>query len=404
MPPKKSTVKALLLTQKAEVKEVNLSVTADVVAYSAIQSLLKKKEQPEVIGSYKYKSQHLFLFGYTTGKAGTENKHELPPPHDTTLCFGDILLLCSKDSKSWTTPVPFKMSDYEAFYTKAFGGFENLDSDEEEEVDAEGEVEPEAEGEGEPEPEVEEEEEEEEDGEMDVEGEGEADAEAEEEVIPVRPVKKKKRAAAAPVIPGGAAEVYASYLHVPQQDELIVEAYDASYEQELCPHRQKVVKSLGTVFKDLLTTSEIQQLERCIYNGTLREAGQRHIGKAWSHSPFVEMYQMFAKHIAANFHPNSYVDNKELYTRYRAGEITFKDISEMDTYQLFEERWKDSFMQQQVREKRQLEGNKSMATDQFLCMRCHKRECTYYEMQTRSADEPMTIFITCLNCGKHWRQ
>ena len=113
---------------------------------------------------------------------------------------------------------------------------------------------------------------------------------------------------------------------------------------------------------------------------------------------------MVAKHIAGNFHPSSYVGNTELFNRYKAGEISFKDISEMDTYQLFEERWKESFLQQQIREKRQLEGNKSMATDQFLCTRCHKRECTYYEMQTRSADEPMTIFITCLNCGKHWRQ
>lgn len=391
-------MKALLLTQKAEVKEVNLPVTADVVSYSAIQALLKKKEQPEVIGTYKYKSQHLFLFGYTAGKAGTENKHELPPPHDTTLCFGDILVLCSKDSKSWTTPVPFKMSDYECFYTKAFGGFENLDSDEEDEP----EPEPEPEAEADVEPEAEEEEEEEIDAE---ESEVEADVEGdeEEEVAPIRPIKKKKRAAAQ-VVPSGAAEVYASYLHVPQQDELVVEAYDSAYDVQAFPHRRKVVQSLGNVFGNLLTATEIRELERCIYNGTLREAGQRHIGKAWSHNPFVEMYQMFAKHIAANFHPNSYVDNKELYTRYRAGEITFKDISEMDTYQLFEERWKDSFMQQQVREKRQLEGNKSMATDQFLCMRCHKRECTYYEMQTRSADEPMTIFITCLNCGKHWRQ
>jgi transcription elongation factor S-II len=110
-----------------------------------------------------------------------------------------------------------------------------------------------------------------------------------------------------------------------------------------------------------------------------------------------------AKHITVNFHPSSYVENTELFSKYKAGEVTFKDISEMDTYQMFEERWKDSFLQQQVREKRQLEGNKSMATDRFLC-RCGKRECTYYELQTRSADEPMTIFITCLACGKHWRQ
>jgi transcription elongation factor S-II len=144
--------------------------------------------------------------------------------------------------------------------------------------------------------------------------------------------------------------------------------------------------------------------ERCIYNGAIRSAAQRHVGKSWDHKPFVELYSRYAKHIASNFHPKSYVGNTGLYDRYKAGEVSFEDISEMDTYHLFEARWADSFHQQQIREKRQLEGNKAMATDQFLCMRCFKRECTYYEMQTRSADEPMTIFITCLNCGKHWRQ
>ena len=57
-----------------------------------------------------------------------------------------------------------------------------------------------------------------------------------------------------------------------------------------------------------------------------------------------------------------------------------------------------------LREQQQLEGNKAMATDMFKCGRCHKREATFYELQTRSADEPMTKFITCVNCGNHWKQ
>ncbi|KAM7491824.1 hypothetical protein LguiA_034745 [Lonicera macranthoides] len=43
------------------------------------------------------------------------------------------------------------------------------------------------------------------------------------------------------------------------------------------------------------------------------------------------------------------------------------------------------------------------STDQFKCGRCGKRQCTYYQLQTRSADEPMTTFVTCVNCNNHWK-
>ena len=39
----------------------------------------------------------------------------------------------------------------------------------------------------------------------------------------------------------------------------------------------------------------------------------------------------------------------------------------------------------------------------YKCSRCGGRKTTQYEMQTRSADEPMTIFITCVTCGKTWK-
>jgi DNA-directed RNA polymerase subunit M/transcription elongation factor TFIIS len=404
MPPRKptNTVQTVILTQKAEVTNVAVPLNANgMVTLSSIQALLKKKEAPEIIGSYKNKSQTLFLFGYISGKAGTENKHELPPPYDTLLCFGDIIILCSKDQKSWVYPLPFNVADYEIFYTKAFGGFDDIDSEEEDAVEDTTEIVDDL---------PEEEEVEEVEGDVDEEELDTAcvneDGDGEVDVLPVRVSTKKRKRALPTTIPiGGAAQVYATYLHVPAKDELLEESFDLAYDDIHLPlSRSKVLRALIVLFIDKLNNSEIKQLERCIYNGAIRAAGQRHIGKAWSHNPFVEMYHMFAKHIAANFHPDAYVNNRDLYARYKSGEITFKDISEMDTYQLFEERWKDSFAQQQIREKRQLEGDKSMATDRFLCGKCGKRESTYYELQTRSADEPMTIFITCLNCGKHWRQ
>lgn len=46
---------------------------------------------------------------------------------------------------------------------------------------------------------------------------------------------------------------------------------------------------------------------------------------------------------------------------------------------------------------------KKATTDQFQCGKCKQRKCQYYQMQTRSADEPMTTFVTCTVCGNRWK-
>lgn len=37
------------------------------------------------------------------------------------------------------------------------------------------------------------------------------------------------------------------------------------------------------------------------------------------------------------------------------------------------------------------------------CGRCKSRRVTYYSMQTRSADEPMTNYFTCHSCKRAWK-
>ena len=39
----------------------------------------------------------------------------------------------------------------------------------------------------------------------------------------------------------------------------------------------------------------------------------------------------------------------------------------------------------------------------YKCRVCGGRKTIQHEQQTRSADEPMTLFITCLNCKNTWR-
>ncbi|CAF0879750.1 unnamed protein product [Rotaria sp. Silwood1] len=49
----------------------------------------------------------------------------------------------------------------------------------------------------------------------------------------------------------------------------------------------------------------------------------------------------------------------------------------------------------------QLAVDEGTGTDLIQCKKCKQNNCAYTEAQTRSADEPMTLFILCKSCGHH---
>ena len=78
------------------------------------------------------------LYGWKDGKPGSENPHEIPPPEDVDLYFGDILIIKSDSNKL----VNFNKDNYEEFIETACGGFEDLginDTDDESDDDDENE-------------------------------------------------------------------------------------------------------------------------------------------------------------------------------------------------------------------------------------------------------------------------
>uniref|UniRef100_A0A8C9GF47 Uncharacterized protein n=1 Tax=Piliocolobus tephrosceles TaxID=591936 RepID=A0A8C9GF47_9PRIM len=40
---------------------------------------------------------------------------------------------------------------------------------------------------------------------------------------------------------------------------------------------------------------------------------------------------------------------------------------------------------------------------EFQCFKCKGYETVYHQLQTRSSDEPMTTFVTCLKCSNRWK-
>ena len=106
--------------------------------------------------------------------------------------------------------------------------------------------------------------------------------------------------------------------------------------------------------------------------------------------------------VYSNIDPTSYVGNKTLIDRIRSGEVNVSRIASMYPSDLFPERWEKAKKRLALaRKHKQRVGFKS---DQFVCGRCKRKNCTYYQLQTRSADEPITTFVTCLHCGNGWRE
>lgn len=70
---------------------------------------------------------------------------------------------------------------------------------------------------------------------------------------------------------------------------------------------------------------------------------------------------------------------------------------------LFADVWHASTSAYVERLQNAYQTKKVAKTRQYVCPKCKNRECDFYEMQCRSADESMTLFITCLTCDHQWR-
>ena len=137
-------------------------------------------------------------------------------------------------------------------------------------------------------------------------------------------------------------------------------------------------------------------LEKGIYNYTLKEAENRKIVKKWDNKFFVQIYINHLKSILSNL-------NTKWIESINNGEIQSHKLAFMTHQELDYDRWAQMIEVKSKRDKNKYETNLAAATDTFTCRKCKNNQCTYYQMQTRSADEPMTTFVTCIPCGNRWK-
>ena len=342
----------ILLLCNGDIRDVK--ITTKNVKKPKLSDLIIKKDVFESLGSGKlaiigeWCINNFTLIGYGFSEGDEENNHELPPSFETNQkYYGDILLVKIDSTKNCK---PLETTEYEKIYNELFvlGDF---NSDEEIEDEDDGD-----------------------DGDEgdDVDGDLEN---SDDEVDEVELVVEK--------------EVLVNKT---------IDIIESTKTNEYSDIKSNIIK----IFSNLFSLEEAETIEKSIYDFTIELSDKRNIIKSWDNKLFVKIYVNKARSLFMNLNPESPIGNKDILKQLKDKDLS--KIAFMSFQELYPSLWKKFMDEKYKRDKLMYEEQPEAMTDVYKCGRCNSRKCTYYELQTRSADEAMTIFITCLNCGNRWRQ
>ena len=130
--------------------------------------------------------------------------------------------------------------------------------------------------------------------------------------------------------------------------------------------------------------AKAQNIEKSIYNSTIQYCTNKDIELDWQNSLFSHIYKSKVSTIL-----NEMKTNTDFVTRINNKTIQTKDIGYLKYNEFSSE--KINLVDTKVED------------GIFQCSKCSSKKTTYYSLQTRSADEPMTNFITCTQCKHRWK-
>jgi DNA-directed RNA polymerase subunit M/transcription elongation factor TFIIS len=279
------------------------------------------------------------------------NQHMLPAPFDEETYTGNIVILATETEdqddyeKSATSYVNLKSDEYETLYAEwTFSVEETEDENVEEHDDVDDEDEAE---------------------EVEVE---------EEEVVPQK------------------APAHTTVKQSAKTKNVYVE----------CAIRDKVIENFNELLNNLPFA---QQLELALLQQTQKTAIQDGIDVDWGNRVFWNMYRNKAMSIYENLRgEDSYVRNDQNWlSKLKTGDIGPKNFVDMNVVDVCPARWKET-LQKIIELEKKLYSRNMAGSVRRYCKSCKKEtKCEQYQLQTRSADEPMTTFVTCLECDKKWK-
>ena len=165
--------------------------------------------------------------------------------------------------------------------------------------------------------------------------------------------------------------------------------------------RKNMIKKLNDKINENNTNIETKDswglnLEKGIYNNCLVEASKKNLVKKWDNPSFVTLYLTKFRSIYFNL-------TKELIDKIYNKILKPHEIAFMTHQELQPEKWKKLLESKKIKDENRYTPKIEATTDAYTCRKCKSNKCWHYQLQTRSADEPMTTYVTCLDCSHKWK-
>ena len=160
-----------------------------------------------------------------------------------------------------------------------------------------------------------------------------------------------------------------------------------------CAIRDKIIQNYSEILKQDIAES----LERDLLVYVVNQCKNMQIDIDWNNKIFWNSYRGRAIVLYENMISTEWKD------KLNSSEIDTKTYSEMSAIDMKPSKWKEA-IEKIIENDKKIYSKDTAASIYLFCSACKKKtKCDYYQLQTRSADEPMTTFVTCLECDKRWK-
>lgn len=151
------------------------------------------------------------------------------------------------------------------------------------------------------------------------------------------------------------------------------------------------------IFSKVQDNKIANNVEKSIFNFSIKKAIEMKVVRKWDNGSFVIIYMNKFKMIFHN------LKNDIIVEKLKQNVVKPHEVSFLTHVELLPEKWKQEIQDKKLRLENKFFPKIEASTDNFTCGKCKSKACTYYQLQTRSADEPMTTFVTCTQCGNRWK-